>query len=386
MEIIEVLTRGVAQVLPDQKGLEGLMSKRKIKLYQGFDPSAPSLHLGNFVGLMKLRQFQKLGHEVIFLVGDFTGMIGDPDKESPRKPLTREQVLKNASGWKKQVKKVLDFSGPNPVKMVFNSEWNDKISFAELTEIASKVTYAQIIERDMFQKRIKENKDISMHEFLYPIIQGNDSVVMDVDLEIGGNDQLFNMMVGRKLMKSIKNKDKYVLTTKLLVDKDGKKVGKTTGNALFLDSTPESFFAGIMSFPDEVIELGFELLTEVPMDGTRASVKKNPMEEKKRLAFEVVKLLWKEAAAKKAQRAFEKTFQDKKPKFDIKVNAGNSVLATIAPFTSLASISEAKRLVKQNAVEINSGKVTDGNTIINVGDEIKVGSRTFLKATMAKPS
>lgn len=381
METQEVLTRGVAQVLPDQKGLASLMSKRKIKLYQGFDPSAPSLHLGNFVGLMKLRQFQKLGHEVIFLVGDFTGMIGDPtDKLATRQKLTREKVLENAKAWKKQASMVLDFNGENPAKIIFNSKWSDKISFKDLIEITSNFTVQQMIERDMFQERLKRNEPIYLHEFLYPIAQANDSVVMDVDLEIGGNDQLFNMMAGRTLMKSTKGKEKYVLTTKLLVDKDGKKVGKTTGNALFLDSTPESFYAGIMSFPDEVIELGFELLTEISMDGIKASVKKNPMEEKKRLAYEVVKFLWGQPASNKAQKTFEKTFQEKRPKFDIKVDSGKTLIATIAPFTSLASISEAKRLVKQNAVEVNGKKISDGNIIISSGDEIKVGSRTFLKA------
>lgn len=379
-KIIEVLTRGVQQVLPDQKGMASLMAKRKIKLYQGFDPSAPSLHLGNFVGLMKLRQFQKLGHEVIFLVGDFTGMIGDPtDKLATRQKLTREKVLENAKAWKKQAGKVLDFKGKNPAKIIFNSKWSDKISFKDLIEITSNVTVQQMIERDMFQERLKTNTPIYLHEFLYPIAQGYDCVEMDVDLEIGGNDQLFNMMMGRTLMKAIKGKEKYVLTTKLLVDKDGKKVGKTTGNALFLDSTPESFYAGIMSFPDEVIELGFELLTEVPMDGIAKNVKKNPMGEKKRLAFEIVKFLWGEPAANKSQKRFEGNFQDKKPKFDIKVDAGRSVLTTIAPFTSLASISEAKRLIKQKAVEINGKKVVDGSTVVKPGDEIKVGSRTFLK-------
>lgn len=381
MDINEVLTRGVQQVLPDQKGLANLMAKRKIKLYQGFDPSAPSLHLGNFVGLMKLRQFQKLGHEVIFLVGDFTGMIGDPtDKLATRQKLTREKVLENAKAWKKQAGKVLDFNGKNPAKIIFNSKWSDKISFKDLIEITSNVTVQQMIERDMFQERIKTNTPIYLHEFLYPIAQGYDCVQMDVDLEIGGNDQLFNMMMGRTLMKAIKSKEKYVLTTKLLVDKDGKKVGKTTGNALFLDSTPESFYAGIMSFPDEVIELGFELLTEVPMEGITKSVKKNPMEEKKRLAYEVVKFLWGEPYANKSQKRFEGNFQDKKPKFNIKVDSGRTILTTIAPFTSLASISEAKRLIKQNAVEINGRKVADGSIIINSGDEIKVGSRTFLLA------
>src|SRR3990167_6255228 len=226
-KIEEVLTRGVQEVLPDKKSLATLMAKRKIKLYQGFDPSMPSLHLGNFVGLMKLRQFQKLGHEVIFLVGDFTGMIGDPtDKLATRKKLTREQVLENAKAWREQAGRVLDFSGDNPAKIIFNSKWSDKITFKDLIEITSNLTVQQLIERDMFQARLKDKEPIYLHEFLYPVAQGFDSVEMDVDLEVGGNDQLFNMMVGRNLCKSIKNKEKYVLTTKLLVDKDGNKVGK----------------------------------------------------------------------------------------------------------------------------------------------------------------
>lgn len=377
MDINEVLTRGVSQVLPDKKGLSDLMTKRKIKLYQGFDPSAPSLHLGNFVGLMKLRQFQKLGHEVIFLIGDFTGMIGDPDKESVRKPLTREQVSKNAKSWKKQASKVLNFEGENPAKIIFNSKWNDKISFAELTQIASKVTYAQIIERDMFQKRIKENRDISIHEFLYPIIQGYDSVVLDVDLEIGGNDQLFNMMVGRKLMKSIKNKDKYVLTTKLLVDKEGKKVGKTTGNALFLDSKPEDFYAGIMSFSDEVIYLGFELLTEMDLTGIETKIKQDPMLWKKKLAYEIVRLLWGEEKAKKSANKFDKTFSKREPEYNENIKLKSSLAETIAPHTGLKSTSDAKRLVQQGAIKINGDNVSDLNYKLKVGDKIKIGKKIF---------
>ncbi len=380
-KIDEVLTRGVAQVLPDKKGLADLMAKRKIKLYQGFDPSAPSLHLGNFVGLMKLRQFQKLGHEVIFLVGDFTGMIGDPtDKLETRKQLTREQVLENAKAWKKQISMLLDLEGSNPAKIVFNSQWSDKISFKDLIEITSNFTVQQMIERDMFQERLKKNEPIFLHEFLYPVAQANDSIAMDVDLEIGGNDQLFNMMAGRTLMKAVKNKEKYVLTTKLLVDKEGKKVGKTTGNALFLDSTPENFYAGIMSFPDETIFLSFELLTELPLEGIESKIKKDPMGEKKHLAFEIVKMLWGVTSAQKAQDVFEQTFQERKPTFDIKVKAGETVVATITPFTTKGSVSEAKRLIKQNAVEVNGKKVGENSLIVKSGDEIKVGTRIFLKA------
>lgn len=381
MDTEEVLNRGVAQILPDKKGLEALMAKRKIKLYQGFDPSMPSLHLGNFVGLMKLRQFQKLGHEVIFLVGDFTGMIGDPtDKLSTRKQLTREEVTKNSEGWKKQVEKILDFDGPNPVRVLRNSEWDDEVSFKDLIEITSKVTYQQLIERDMFQERLKKNEPIFLHELLYPIAQGYDSVAMGVDLEIGGNDQLFNMMVGRTLMKALKNKEKYVLTTKLLVDRDGNKVGKTTGNALFLDSTPENFYAGVMSFPDETIFLSFELLTEIPLDGLEEEIKKEPMKMKKKLAYEIVKFLWGEESANKARKSFEQTFQERKPEFNIKIDAGENLLKTVIPFSVRQSASSAKELIKQNAVSVNGEKNTDGDYIVKPGDEIKVGSRTFLKA------
>ena len=377
-KIDDVLTRGVQQVLPVKKDLANLLAKRRIKVYQGFDPSAPSLHLGNFVGLMKLRQFQKLGHKVIFLVGDFTGMIGDPtDKLTTRKKLTREQVLENAKAWYKQAGKVLDFKGKNPAKIIFNSEWSDKVTFKDLIEITSNLTVQQMIERDMFQERIKQNAPIYLHEFLYPVAQGFDSVHMDVDLEIGGNDQLFNMMVGRTLMKAIKGKEKFVLTTKLLVDKEGKKVGKTTGNALFLDSDPNDFYTGIMSFPDEVILLSFELLTEIPLDGLAKKINKNPMQEKKHLAFEIVKFLWGEDSAATAQNKFEKTFQDRTPEFNTKVIWSNSLSDTISPYTSMGSISEAKRLIQQGGVKINDIKITDPNYIAMDGDKIKIGKRTF---------
>ncbi len=381
MDTNEVLERGVQQVLPNKKGLFDLMAKRKIKLYQGFDPSMPSLHLGNFVGLMKLRQFQKLGHEVIFLVGDFTGMIGDPtDKLATRKKLTRKEVLENAKAWKKQASMLLDFEGKNPAKILFNSKWLDKISFKDLIEITSNFTVQQMIERDMFQERLKSNSPIYLHEFLYPVAQAEDSVAMDVDLEVGGNDQMFNMMAGRTLMKGVTGKEKYVLTTKLLVDKEGKKVGKTTGNALFLDSKPNDFYAGIMSFPDEVIELSFELLTELSLEGVRERAKKDPMGEKKRLAFEVVKLLWGEGKAQTAENSFEETFQEKRPEFNIKVESGKTIIDTIADFTSKGSKSEAKRLIKQRAIDVNGKVIDDASYIVKSRDEIKVGSRTFLKA------
>lgn len=377
-EIDEVLTRGVEKVLPDKGGLKKLMLKKKIKLFQGFDPSMPSLHLGNLVGLMKLRQFQKLGHEVIFLVGDFTGMIGDPSgKSEARKPLTHERVLENAKNYKKQASMILNFEGTNPAKLMYNSEWLNKLSFSEVARLASLTTYAQVVERDMFQKRMKEGKDLYLSEFLYPLMQGYDSVVMNVDLEVGGSDQIFNMLMGRTLMKKISGKEKYVLTTKLLVDKAGKKVGKTTGNALFLDSTPENFFAGIMSFPDEVIELGFELLTEVNLEGLTEKVKTDPMAEKKRLAFEIVKMLWGEEIAAKARNSFEKTFQEKKPEFSKEIEPKGTLVATIAG--EVGSMSEAKRLIIQGAVDVSGTTVTDPTFEVKGGEEIKIGKKQFVK-------
>ena len=380
IDIDQVLSRGIEKIYPSKEGLASLMAKKKIKLYQGFDPSMSSLHLGNFVGLMKLRQFQKLGHEVIFLVGDFTGMIGDPtDKLATRKKLNREDVLKNAKSWKEQAGKVIDFEGKNPAHFEFNSKWNDKITFKDLIEITSNFTVQQMLERDMFQKRLKENKPIHLHEFLYPVAQAVDCVEMNVDLEIGGSDQIFNMLTGRALMKAIKNKEKFVLATKLFIDSRGEKVGKTSGNALFLDSTPDLFYAGIMSFPDVTIKLGFELLTEESLEGLDEKIQKDPMGEKKKLAFEIVKILWGGNIAKDAENNFSKTFQQKEPAFSNEVKNLQTISQTIAQLEEIASTSKAKRLIKDGAVKINDQTINNPTQIIKSGDRIKVGKKIFVK-------
>jgi len=386
-EIQNLLTRGVEKIYPSKEELDKVLrSGKKLKLYQGFDPSMPSLHLGNFVGLMKLRQFQKLGHEVIFLVGDFTGMIGDPtDKSASRKMLTREETLKNAQTWKDQASRILAFEGANPVKLMFNSDWLDKVSFKDLIDYTSHFTYQQLIERDMFQKRLENDKPIFLHEFLYPVAQAIDCVIMDVDLEIGGNDQTFNMLAGRTLMKALKAKEKYVLTTKLLVDAEGNKVGKTTGNALFLDSTPENFYGGIMAFPDEVISLGFELLTETSLEGSEELAKKDPMSEKKRLAFEIIKLLWEETSAQKAQAQFENTFQKKEmPTLETKNIKNNHLEDALIELNFTNSKSEAKRLIEQGAVDVDGNKVLDPNFLLieNIDILIKVGKTKFARISV----
>jgi len=375
-----VLERGVSEILPSKKGLEKLMRAKKITLYQGFDPSSSSLHIGNLIGIRKLAQFQRLGHKVIFLIGDFTGMIGDPtDKSASRKRMTREEVLKNAQGYKEQISKVLEFEGPNAAEIKYNSEWLSKLSFEEICELASNFTAQQILERDFFQDRLKKKKPIYLHEFLYPLMQGYDCVAMDVNLEVGGSDQLFNMMAGRTLMKTLKGKEKYVLTMKLLEDTTGKKMGKTEGNTINLTDAPEVMFAKIMALPDTLIRPGIELLTDLSLDEIAAE---KPMVAKKKLAFEVVSQVFGTSSARSAQNSFEKTFQEKMPDYSQTVNFKNDLVSTITQVVK--SKSEAKRLIIQGAVDVNEKTETSPTLKIKVGDKLKVGQRIFVKVKNVK--
>src|SRR3989344_3069537 len=287
-KIDELLTRGVEKIYPDKSTLEKvLMSGKKLRLYQGFDPTGDKLHLGHMVGLRKLAEWQSLGHNVIFLIGDYTAMIGDPSgKFSSRKVLSHEETIANAENYKEQASKILKFEGDNPAEVLFNGDWLGKLSAVEFLRIAGNLTYSQVIERDMFQERLKQGQDINTTEFLYPVMQAYDSVVMDVDLEVGGKDQMFNMMMGRKLMRNMMKKEKFVMTTKLLEDSHGVKIGKTEGNAIALDDKPEDLFGKIMAFPDEVIVPCFEALTTIPM---QEIPNKDPLKDKKRLAFEILK-------------------------------------------------------------------------------------------------
>lgn len=403
-KIEETLTRGVEKIYPSKKAFEKVLrSGKKIKLYQGFDPSMANLHLGNLVGILKLKQFQDLGHEVIFLVGDFTGMIGDPtDKSSARRLLTRKQVLENSKTWQKQAGKVLNFSGKNPAKILFNSQWGDKVTFKDLIEITSKFTVQQMLERDFFQRRLKAQKPIHLHEFLYPVAQAIDCVEMDVDLEIGGSDQMFNMLAGRTLMKALKNKEKYVLTTKLLIDAKGEKVGKTAGNALFLNVSTQNMYGGIMSFPDEVIILGFKLLTQVPFQSIKEMEKdlkkgnQNPMILKKQLAFEITKMLYGEKEAKKAQKEFERVFQKREIPTQITwtpraVKKGEYTISKLMPklipnYAGTATISATKRLIKQEGLEFEGKRIANpqSKVIVKGGEVVKTGKRRIYKVKTKK--
>ena len=327
--------------------------------------------MGNMMGVRKLAQFQKLGHEVIFLIGDFTGMIGDPtDKTAARQKLTHEQALKNLKGYKDQVKNIIDFGGKNPVKILFNYDWLSKLTFEDVIELTSHFTVQQMIERDFYQERLKQNKPIYLHEFLYPLMQAYDSVEMDVDLEVGGNDQMFNLLTGRTLMKAYKNKEKFCLTTKLLTDSSGAKMGKTTGNTVNLTDTPEDVFGKIMSLSDSLLTLGFELLTDMDLPKTE------PMIAKKTLAFEVVKQIHNEAAAKNAQKDFATTFQKKTPAFDQPITGKGTLAATITPL--VGSSSQAKRLIDQKAVDLNGQTTTTFDQKVKKGDQIKVGKKIFV--------
>ena len=389
----DVLTRGVEKIYPDKETLKKkLLSGERIKLYCGYDPSASSLHIGNAISINKLAQLQELGHEVIFLLGEFTGMIGDPtDKSAVRKKLTRKEVKNNSKSYKKQASAFLKFSGPNKAKVLRNSKWNDKVSFKDLIELSSHFTVQQMIQRDMFQKRLEENKPIYFHEFLYPLAQGYDSAFMNVDLEVGGNDQMFNMMCGRDLQKALKGKDKCVMTLKLLADDHGNKMGKSEGNAVFLNENYSEMFGKVMSWTDGVIISALELCTRVDMKEIQEMKKKmdnnevNPKDLKMRLAYEIVKIFHGEELAKKAQENFVNTFQKKEtpseiPEFSLSEKTMNIVDLLLA-LNLVDSKANARRLIEQGGIKVNEEVVLDAKKEyeLNSGTVVQRGKRQFAK-------
>lgn len=392
-KIEEVLTRGVERIYPSKEELKKiLLSGKRIKVYCGYDPTAPTLHLGHSITLLKLAQFQELGHRVIMLIGDFTGMIGDPtEKLSPRKKLTRKEVLANSKRYKKIASRVLNFYGKNPARVLYNSQWNDRLNFLDLIEMASNFTVQRMIARDFFQERIKKKRPIFLHEFLYPLAQAFDSVAMDVDLEIGGRDQIFNMLCGRDLMKILKKKEKFVLATKLLVMPEGKKMGKTEKNIISLDEDPNQIYGKIMAWPDSLIEPGLELcadlsLKEIKKISSLVKRKKmNPKEAKSILAKEVVKIWHGKGKAERAEREFERIFREKKLPTkipSIEVSEKNlSILDLLMKAKLVQSKSEAKRLILQRGVKINGKLEKDWRKVIEIkkGMVIQVGKRRFSK-------
>lgn len=387
----ELLTRGVEKIYPTYAELKKkLMSGDQIRLYCGFDPSAPALHVGNAILIAKLGQFQKLGHEVIFLIGGFTGMIGDPtDKVSARNKLNREEVMANAINFQKQASAYLSFEGDNAARVQYNNEWHDKLNFKDLIELASNFTVQQMITRDMFQKRLAEEKPIFLHEFLYPLAQAYDSVVMDVDLEVGGNDQMFNMMCGRDLQKSLGGKDKSVLTMKLLTDNNGNKMGKSEGNAFFLDDAASDMYGKIMSWSDGVLYSAFELCTNINLKESDMLIKANPRDAKMRLAYEITKINHGEAGAQEAQDYFIKTVQNKEIPDEIeerKITEDKLNIVELLMLLELApSKTEARRLIEQGGIKLGDSEnltpITDAKAEVDIisGLIVQRGKRQFVK-------
>jgi len=384
--IEQLLTRGVENVYPSKEALKNVLaSHKKLKIYYGIDPTG-QLHLGHAIQLKKLRQFQDMNHEIVILIGDFTARIGDPtDKLATRQQLSREQVEQNAKNYKQLIGKIMDMDREN-IQFVYNAEWNNALKPEDLLNIASNFTVSQLLERDMYQQRLKANKEIYLHEFLYPMFQAYDSVAMDVDMEIGGNDQTFNMLAGRTLVKRVKDKEKFVLTTKLLTDPTGKKMGKTEGNIIPLDASANEMFGGVMSWPDEIIISGFELLTEVPKNEieqmkTEMPDKLNPRDAKIRLAKEIVTCFWGSDEAEKAEKYFVETFSKGETPADVKkFKPQNYDISSILVESGLVeSRSEARRVIEQGGVKLNGEVVRDFDAQVNPGAVLQKGKIFFLE-------
>ncbi len=387
----ELLKRGISAIYPSIEFLESkLKSGKKLTLYLGIDPTGPTLHLGHFIPIKKMAEFQKAGHQIIILIGDFTAMIGDPtDKKSTRQPLNRKQILNNLKDYKKQISTTLSFKGKNKAKIKFNSKWLGKMKFEDVLSLASNMTVQQMLERDMFKKRMEDGRPVSIHEFLYPLMQAYDSVVMDVDGEIGGNDQTFNMLCGRDLMKTLKNKEKFVITTKLLEDNQGQKMGKTEGNMVALSDSPDEMFGKIMSWSDGLIISSFELCTNVPMSEINQFTKLleqgeiNPRDLKMRLAKEIITIIHNENKAKVAEQNFIKTFQKKEVPDQIKkVKAGvNDLLIDVLLNNKvIQSKTEFRRLINEGAISIidKEEKITQVDELARPA-VYRIGKKRFIQ-------
>jgi len=390
--IEKFLTRGVEQIYPTTDALrKKLMSGERLRVYQGFDPSGPYLHVGHAMGIRALRILQELGHEVIFLVGDYTAKVGDPDKDSTRAILSDDVIKKNMAGWKKQAAQLIDFTGENPVKFENNYKWLSKLKLEDLIKLMSHMTVPQMLARDLFKRRMKENEDIYLQEFIYPLMQGYDSVAMNVDIEIGGTDQTFNMLVGRDLVKSYLNKEKFVRTNKMMDAPDGITMSKTKGNGINLGDTAEEMYGKAMSYPDTAILSGLELLTDISIEVIKAignSIKEgqNPMQYKKMMAFEIVKTIKGKAEAQQAQVHFESTVQKKETpesikNYELKITNIN-IVELLVEVGLTKSKGEARRLIEQGGIKVDGEVVKSIDEIINITKEgvlVQRGKRQFVR-------
>ncbi|OMH40488.1 tyrosine--tRNA ligase [Desulfurobacterium indicum] len=390
---LEIIKRGVAEIIGEEELLEKLKKGKVLKVKAGFDPTAPDLHLGHTVLLWKLRDFQELGHTVYFLIGDFTAMIGDPTgKSETRPPLTREEVLKNAETYAQQVYKILD---PEKTVVVFNSEWLSGMSSADLIRLASKYTVARMLERDDFAKRFAENRPIHIHEFLYPLLQGYDSVALEADVELGGTDQKFNLLVGRHLQREYGKSQQTCIMMPILEGLDGvQKMSKSLGNYIGIMEDPKEQFGKVMRISDELMWRYYELVTRLPqeeiekMKNEVAEGKLHPMEAKKKLAEIIVSTFHGEEAAKEARAHFERVFSKRElpeeiPEPEVKLPENPIWLPRLLKEAGLVkSTSEGRRQIKGGGVRIDGEKVLDENKKVDVFEKeliLQVGKRRFAR-------
>ncbi len=391
-KIDEILERGtIVEIIPSKKEFrEKLIKGKKLRMYIGFDATAPTLHLSHAKNIMLMEKFRQLGHEVIILFGDFTARIGDPSGESSkRKQLTRKEVLSNVKKWKKLIKPLMDFNNKkNPPKILYNHKWLSKLKFEDIINLASNFTVQQMLERDMFEKRIKEQKPIYLHEFFYPLMQGYDSVVMNVDVEVCGKDQIFNALAGRTLLKKLKNKEKFVVANTLMENpKTGELMSKSKGIGVFIDAKPDNMFGQVMAQPDEMIEILFINNTLLSKEEIKKILKQGPRDSKMRLSFEIVKIFYGEKLAQKAKDNFIKSFVKKEVIKDIpliKIKFRNiplfKILSDISP-EIIKSNSLARQIIEQGGVDIEYQTIKDPYFVLEKNKEynIKIGKKIFKK-------
>ncbi len=390
-DVLEHLLRGTDEVLIKQELIKKLEEGRPLRIKAGFDPTAPDLHLGHTVLINKLKQFQDLGHEVLFLIGDFTGMIGDPTgKNVTRKPLTRDEVIDNARTYEEQIFKILD---PTKTLVMFNSSWMNAMSPADLIQLAAKHTVARMLERDDFSKRFRGGQSIAIHEFLYPLIQGYDSVAMKADVELGGTDQKFNLLVGRQMQEAFGQKPQVVMTMPILEGLDGvQKMSKSLNNYVGIADTADDMFGKLMSISDGLMWRYFELLSFRPMTEIQSWAEDckqgaNPRNYKVKLAQEIIERFHDGAAANKALESFEARFQrgampEEMDELELRIESASYGIANLLKDAGLTeSTSEANRMIKQGAVKIDGEKVSDQKLEISAGTNhvYQVGKRKFAR-------
>lgn len=393
-QALEEIRRGANEILVETELQERLASGRRLRIKAGFDPTAPDLHLGHTVLLNKLRQFQELGHEAIFLIGDFTGMIGDPTgKNVTRKPLTRDEVIDNARTYEEQIFKILD---PEKTLVMFNSSWMNDMDVTDLIQLASRHTVARMLERDDFHKRYTGGQAIAIHEFLYPLIQGYDSVAMKADVELGGTDQKFNLLVGRQLQETYGQKPQVVLTMPILEGLDGvQKMSKSLNNYIGIAESPDDMFGKLMSISDDLMWRYFELLSLRPLteiETLRQAVAegRNPRDVKFELAEEIITRFHSRADAMRAQENFIARFQkgalpEEMPEFELVAPAEGLPLANLLKQAGLVpSTSEALRMIRQGAVRLDGERIEDTRQAITAGSAgvFQVGKRKFARVTV----